>query len=225
MNILFDNRSNPLKADYIKKCIEGFGESYNATVCEIINNSRKGIDEEIFFKNVATLMPNFKMTRAGPFKGVKYSIGKVKDPNGQIAACWEGISNNAVKLRNFLDLHKKDRARVLIEILRPTQNEVASELWEMFKKLVSLCMGKNTLGLVAASKVLFAVLPEVALPIDNAQWRRIFKTIDYGDIIRLMAEEITEWERRTGKRLDSCDSQPLTTLPAIYNVMAMKSKP
>jgi hypothetical protein len=52
-----------------------------------------------------------------------------------------------------------------------------------------------------------------------------FKTIDYGDIIRLMAKEITEWERMTGKRLDSCDPQPLTTLPAIYNVMAMKTKP
>jgi len=69
------------------------------------------------------------------------------------------------------------------------------------------------------------VLPEVALPVDNTQWRSVFKTIDYGDIIRLMAEEITEWERRTGKRLDSCDPHPLTTLPAIYNVMAMKAKP
>jgi len=225
MNILFDNRSNPLKADYIKKCIAGFGESYNATVWEIINNSRKGINKEIFFKNVATLMPNFKMTRAGPFKGVKYLVGRVKDPNGQIAACWGGIGNNTVKLRNFLDLHKKDRARVLIEILRSAQNEVASELWEMFKKLVPLCMEKSTLGLVASSKFLFAVLPEVALPVDNTQWRRVFKTIDYGDIIRLMAEEITEWERRTGKRLDSCDPHPLTTLPAIYNVMAMKAKP
>jgi hypothetical protein len=225
MNILFDNRSNPLKSDYIKKCIAGFGESYNATVWEIINNSRKGINKEIFFKNVATLMSNFKMTRAGHFKGVKYLVGRVKDPNGQIAACWEGIGNNTVKLRNFLDLHKKDRARVLIEILRSAQNEVASELWEMFKKLVPLCMEKSTLGLVASSKVLFAVLPEVALPVDNTQWRRVFKTIDYGDIIRLMAEEITEWERRTGKRLDSCDPQPLTTLPAIYNVMAMKTKP
>ena len=107
MNILFDNQSNPLKANYIKKCIAGFGESYNATVCEIINNSHKGINEEIFFKNVATLMPNFKMTRVGPFKGVTYLGGRVKDPDGQIAACWEGIGKNAVKLRNFLDLHMK----------------------------------------------------------------------------------------------------------------------
>jgi hypothetical protein len=38
-------------------------------------------------------------------------------------------------------------------------------------------MGKNTLGLVAASKVLFAVLPEVALPIDNTQWRRVLKPL------------------------------------------------
>ena len=51
MKILFDNQNNPLRGDYIKNCIAGFGESYNATVLEIINNSRKGIDEETFFKN------------------------------------------------------------------------------------------------------------------------------------------------------------------------------
>ena len=36
----------------------------------------------------------------------------------------------------------------------------------------------------------------MALPIDNAQRRNVFKTIDYGDIILLMASEIAEWEKR-----------------------------
>ena len=95
----------------------------------------------------------------------------------------------------------------------------------MFKKLVSLCMGKNTLGLVAASKVLFSVFPEVALPIDNAQWRNVFKIIDYADIIILMASEIAEWERMAKTHLESCDPYNNFTLPAVYNVMAMEAKP
>ena len=88
----------------------------------------------------------------GPFKGVTFSDGKIEDPNGQIAACWKGVGNNTVKLKDFLDRqNKKIRARVLVEISRSAQEEVASELWEMFKKLVPLCMGRNTLGLVAGT--------------------------------------------------------------------------
>jgi hypothetical protein len=51
------------------------------------------------------------------------------------------------------------------------------------------CMGEYTYGLVGASKILFAVLPEVAQPIDNSQWLNVFRTIDYGDIIMAMAAE------------------------------------
>jgi len=85
-------------------------------------------------------------------------------------------------------------------------------------------MGKSTLGLVAASKVLFSVFPEVALPIDNAEWRTVFKTIDYGDIILLMASEIAEWEKMVEVHLDSCDPHQVKTLPSVYNVMAMKAR-
>jgi len=107
MKILFRKRCNPLKPNYVKKCVAGFGESYNATVWEIISNSHKGINKKIFFKNVATLLPNFGMTRAGPFKGVKYSGGIVHDPNGQIAASWAGVGNKTIKLRNFLTSIRK----------------------------------------------------------------------------------------------------------------------
>jgi len=214
-----------LKRGVISSAISNFGNSYNETVRDVIVNSRNDLNRKIFFQNVAKLMPNFKMTRQGPFKGVSYSDGKVIDPNEQIAACWEGIGDSAVKLREFLDEKGiESRARILVEMSNSAQKEVATQLWNMFKKLVSLCMGKNTFGLVAASKVLFSVFPEVALPIDNAQWRNVFKTIDYGDIILLMASEISAWEKIVKKSLEFCDPREITTLPSIYNVMAMKAR-
>ena len=225
MEILFNKKINPIKPGVISSAIGNFGNSYSETVREIIANSGNGVDRKIFFQNVAKLMPNFKMTRQGPFKGIYYSDGNVKDPKGQIAACWEGIGDSAVKLREFLDGKRTgSRARVLVEMSHSAQKEVATELWKMFKKLVSLCMGKYTLGLVAASKVLFSVFPEVAQPIDNAEWRNVFKTIDYGDIILLMASEIAEWEQRSEMHLESCDPHPIRTLPSVYNVMAMKAR-
>ncbi len=226
MKILFNRKGNFIKPETIKSSIGNFGNSYNETVQEVINNSRSTINQKIFFENVAKLMPNFRMTRQGPFKGVAYSSEMVKDPKGQIATCWEGIGVSAVKLREFLDQKRAEsRARVLVQISRSTQKDVATQLWKMFKKLVSLCMGKHTLGLVAASKVLFSVFPEVALPIDNAQWRKVFKTIDYGDIIMLMSLEIAEWEKMVKIHLESCSPYGDFTLPAIYNVMAMKARP
>jgi len=66
-------------------------------------------------------------------------------------------------------------------------------------------MSEHTYGLVGASKVLFAVLPEVALPVDNSMWKTVFKTIDYGEIMENMASEINKWESSKGKRLESCD--------------------
>jgi len=36
------------------------------------------------------------------------------------------------------------------------------------------------------------------LPVDTAEWLSVFKTVDLGDVIYLMAEEIKEWERETG---------------------------
>jgi len=87
-------------------------------------------------------------------------------------------------------------------------------------------MGETTYGLVGASKILFAVLPEIVLPIDNSQWLHVFKTVDIGDVIKGMAYEIRYWESKTGKKLNETDrSRQLTTLPSVYNVMAMAARP
>ena len=86
-------------------------------------------------------------------------------------------------------------------------------------------MGKNSFGLVGASKILFSVLHEIVLPVDNAEWLTVFKTVDIADIINLMADEILAWELKTGQQLQQCDYNEITTLPSIYNVMAMKARP
>jgi hypothetical protein len=82
-------------------------------------------------------------------------------------------------------------------------------------------MSSSSFGLVGASKILFSLFPEVALPIDNAEWRTVFKTVDFGDVIHLMADEIAHWEKIKGRQLQNCDKSGLVTLPSVYNVMAM----
>jgi hypothetical protein len=73
--------------------------------------------------------------------------------------------------------------------------------------------------------VLFAVFPEVGLPVDNAQWRNVFQTVDFGDVVLQMAAEIEKWESETCVHLEECDPNEGLTLPGVYNVMAMKAKP
>ncbi|HUT44098.1 MAG TPA: hypothetical protein VMW95_07155 [Desulfobacterales bacterium] len=226
MKILFDQFGNPLSPETIKNDVDRFSVSYTATVHDIIKRSQNGLAQDIFFKNVAQLMANFKMTRSGLFKGVKYLRGTVQDPNGQIAACWSIVGSDTVQLRNYLSQQNvSHRNRTLVEISESARNKVILDLWTMLKKLLSVCMSNGSYGLVAASKVLFAVLPEIAQPIDNTQWKSLYKTVDYGDIIALMAKEIISWEKQTGQVLDSCDPHEKFTLPAIYNVMAMRARP
>ncbi len=94
------------------------------------------------------------------------------------------------------------------------------------KKLLPFTMGKTTYGLVGASKILFSVLPAIVLPIDNSQWLRVFKTVDIGDVIRRMVLDIQCWEYETGEKINELgSSRGLTTLPSVYNVMAMAARP
>jgi len=79
MNILFKTNGNYYRPRFIEKCVQNFGKSYNEIVCNVISNSSDGLNKEIFRRNVAMLMPNFMMGRAGPFKGIKYMGGNVRD--------------------------------------------------------------------------------------------------------------------------------------------------
>lgn len=231
MKILFDAQNTPIPQADISTCVQNFGNGYRQTVQEVIFRTHAGLSQNIFTVNVAQLMHNFKMTRGGPFKEVDYAITatgqpQIQDPRGQIAACWSAIGNDVILLRNFISQQGvQNRTRSLLQVSTAAKTSIISDLWKIFRMVVPVCMSEGTYGLVAASKILFAVLPEVALPIDNVQWKKVFRTIDYENIISLMADEIMAWEKQTGQLLDSCDPSPDATLPAIYNVMAMKARP
>lgn len=226
MKILFDQSGNPIIPGEIRNAIGTFGASYTVTMHSIIRRSQCALTQIIFSENVAQLMVNFKMTRKGLFHGIKYLNGSVQDPNGQISSCWSLIGSDAVDLRNYLSKQNISNInRTLIELSATARDKVITDLWTMFKKLLSVCMSDGSYGLVAASKIMFAVFPEIALPIDNTQWKNLFKTVDYSDVTALMGDEIITWENQTGLHLDSCDSSGNHTLVAIYNIMAMKARP
>jgi len=226
MKILFDQSGNPINPGEIKNAVDDFGKSYAATVNNIIRSSQRSLTQDIFAENVARLMANFKMTRKGLFNGIKYLNGAVQDPNGQILSCWLLIGSDAINLKNYLlQQNVKNTKRTLAELSANAKDKASADLWIMFKKLLSVCMSDGSYGLVAASKILFSIFPEIALPIDNVQWKSIFKTVDYSDVTALVAHEIITWENQTGHQLDSCDTSGSFTVVAVYNVMAMKARP
>ena len=226
--VLLSKNERPYSPDQIKQEISNFGHGYNRTVMEIIHGSRNELTREVFLKNVAVLMSNFLMTRSGPFRGVRYNRREAKVVGeDKIGPCWKAAGKNMTELKEFISSRPESSyQRVLTDMKIGDQRKVADDLWEIFKLLLPPCMGKSTLGLVAASKILFSVFPEVALPVDNTQWRAVFKTVDYSDIIMHMAKEIARWEMKAGCQLNSCvpDCLEAMTLPAIYNVMAMKAR-
>jgi len=139
MKILFSKRGKAKRPEDIRKSIAAFPESYKRTSHQIIENSSNGLSPSVFKKNVAILMPSFGMTRNGPFGGIKYSDGRVKDPKGQIAACWKEIGKEAVQIRDLIEARNRSpRARALVEISRKARKKVISEIWKLFKKLLPL---------------------------------------------------------------------------------------
>jgi len=223
--ILFNDKE-PISPEEISNCIEKFGGSYKKAVTKIIRKTDSlDLNIDVFIKNSASLLNSFKMARSGPFKGIGVYNEKVVGPVAKLQACWDSINEDLLFLRNFLnEQNLKPRSRALILLDTDSKEKVISHIWNAFKKLLPITMGKTSYGLVGASKILFSVLPEIALPVDNAQWVTVFKTVDYGDVINLMADEIKAWEEQIEKELQACDENKYMTLPTVYNVMAMKAK-
>lgn len=225
-NILFEGKE-PISPRKISRYINNFGESYTQTVRKIIRetNSSK-INKKIFIQNSASILNNWGMARSGPYKGLRISSsGDVKGPRNRLEGCWDKIKNDITSLRNLLNTKNLNpRSRTLILLNKSSTEEVVNKIWIAFKKLLPLTMGKSSYGLVGASKILFGVFPEIVLPVDNAQWLTVFKTVDIGDVINTMMQEIKNWEKMTGKQLQNCDFSEHTTLPAVYNVMALAAR-
>jgi len=183
-------------------------------------------DGEVFVRCTARILSSFGMTRAGPFKGVK--IAENGNVNGKqiLFDCWNQIGDGLLEIRKSVSNSGYSRDRYLLELNKPERERLLVEIWLIAKRLLPFTMGKTSYGLVGASKILFAVLPEIVLPVDNNQWLKLFKTVDIGDVINRMAIDIQEWENSTQHRFNEMDhSRMLITLPSVYNVMAMDARP
>ena len=227
--ILFEKNGKPYSLSIIRNKIDGFGNSYNNSVKEIIGLS-KTLDPEgtIFIRCAARILTNFKMTRRGPFEGVKISKEGHVIGGRILKTCWDEIGREIfdIKTQIVTTVEPAQQGRFLLYLSKKDREIIIQRIWASTKKLLPYTMGETTYGLVGASKILFSVLPEIVLPVDNTQWIRFFRTVDLGDVIRKMTCEIELWEESTGKRLDLIDQQQgLTTLPSVYNVMAMNARP
>jgi hypothetical protein len=216
--ILFDAKGFAISHSKISKRIIAFGDSYNDAVKGIIHNSMV-LDNngEVFIKCASRILKNFGMTRSGPFH---------VNCDERLHDCWNVVGANLIEIKNSVAQSGLPRDRYILELSQQEREVLIAEIWLITKKLLPFTMGETSYGLVGASKILFSALPEIVLPIDNAEWLHVFKTVDLGDVLQRMVFDIQKWEGITGKQLNDLDQKKrLTTLPSVYNVMAMLARP
>jgi len=223
-NILFNKDGSAIMPAEISTKIDNFG--YNAAVYQIIHDSKQlDSDGKVFIKCVARILSNFGMTRSGPFKGVKINNKGNVDGKEILLKCWVVVGAQILEMRNSILGSTYSSDRYLLELDKLEYGELLSKIWSITKQLLPFTMGKTSYGLVGASKILFSVLPEIVLPVDNSQWLGMFKTVDITDVIDRMVFEIRSWEEVTGIKFNELDSKKrVTTLPSVYNVMAMAGR-
>lgn len=224
-NVLFDGAGQAIAPHAVRKEVHSFG--YNAAVQRIVSDSIDlGRDGEVFVRCTARILSNFKMTRSGPFRGVEMKADGSVHGRQILEACWQLIGSDLVEIRSAIATSGHSRDRYLLELSESQRIELVARIWSLTKQLLPLTMGQTSYGLVGASKILFAVLPEVVLPIDNRQWLGVFRTVDIGDVIHRMTSEIRAWESETREELNAIGgSGEPSTLPCVYNAMAMAARP
>jgi hypothetical protein len=216
--ILFDAQGQAISPIEISESIAAFGNSYNDVVREIISDSTV-LDEDgaVFIKCASRILSSFKMKRRGVFHG---------NSNEILHNCWNAVGANLRVINDSVRNSGLPRDRYILELSDRERDGLIKEIWRITKKLLPFTMGETSYGLVGASKILFSVLPEIVLPTDNAEWLHLFKTVDLGDVLHRMVDDIQAWEEITGRQLnDLDDTRRLTTLPSVYNVMAMAARP
>lgn len=216
--ILLDAKGHAVSHLEIIAKIKAFEQSYCEATREIIERSwALDLDGKVFIQCASRILSSFGMTRSGPFHG---------DYREKLHGCWNAIGGSLIKINCSVLKSRLPRDRYLLELGEREREGLIAEIWLLTKKLLPFTMGGTSYGLVGASKILFSVLPEIVLPVDNTEWLHVFKTVDLGDVLRRMVWDIQKWEEVTGKRLNDLDtSRGLTTLPAVYNVLAMAARP
>jgi hypothetical protein len=217
--ILFKDKNSPRSQGEIKGEITKFKDDYvNTTRDLILDSAELDEDGKIFVKNGSLILSKFGMTRGGPF-AVKETT------KATLSRCWEETGESLMNIKRVLYGSGYPRERLLVDIERESFESLIDDIWDAMKRMLPFTMGATSYGLVGASKLLFAVFPEIVLPIDNAQWLKVFQTVDIRDVISWMASDIQRWEDFTGEKLNELDkSGRLSTLPSVYNVMAMAAR-
>lgn len=216
--VLFDKKNIPKTPNELSNELKNFGYGYSNAVKKTIQSSKE-LDKggEVFIKCASGILASFGMTRKGIFHS---------HLNETLSKCWDQIGSNLVNINQEILNSNLNRDRYLLEVSETTRRQLIKEIWSMTKAILPLTMTKSSYGLVGASKILFAALPEIVLPVDNVQWKLLFQTVDLGDVIRFMVEDIQKWESITEVKFNNLDfSRNMTTLPAVYNVVAMASRP
>jgi len=223
--ILFDKNGSPIDAAHIELLVSEFPESYERVVKKIIANSTT-LNRDAFRSNVATLIPSFGMTRNPKyvFYGVKIQEGTALDPKQALEICWTQVDGELQGLKKHISQNTSDRSRAILELPPGSRTYVIGKASKLFEKLKWTSVKDSYVGRVGASKILFAVLPEIALPVDTDEWKHVFRTDDYGKVLSTMIDEVNEWEVKSQTPFESLDSPP-TTIPSIYNVIAMAARP
>jgi len=216
--VMLDETGRVLTPDTIRDYIKRFGNSYTDATKDIIDRS-KSLDRngEDFIWCSKRILSNFGMTRAGTFHGDSTEI---------LRGCWHAVGSDLLAIKTTVLESGLSRERYLVELGVLEREALFDQIWRIAKKLLPFSMGGGSYGLVGASKILFSVLPEIVLPVDNTEWIQVFKTVDLGDVLRIMVQDIQAWEVMQGVQLTALDkSGRLTTLPAVYNALAMEARP
>ena len=200
--ILMYENGRAIEPDKISNEIIKFGDSYNNVVKEIIGKSRElDRDGKLFIECASRLLSNFKMTRRGPFH--------VTTLDENLRRCWNEVGADLLEINKSVLNSGLSRDRYLLELNNKAREELIAKIWIITKRLLPITMSKTSYGLVGASKILFSVFPEIALPVDNAEWLQVFQTVDFGDVLRFMVSDIQKWEESTGRRLNELERDSL----------------
>lgn len=224
-HVLFSADGAVYPQEFIRQKVISF--EYNAAIVEVIGDSvRLDTGGEVFARCAARILTNFKMTRAGVFKGLLISEDGIVIGGELLGKCWLSVEKYVLPLRDSINESEYSRGRYILELDESELENVINKVWFITKQLLRFTMSEHSFGLVGASKIMFSVFPEIVLPVDNDMWRRVFKTVDLGDVLKFMVKDIRRWENQTGKSLEEIGrSKGFTTLPSVYNVMAMAARP
>lgn len=223
--VLFHEDGMPIDGRCIERFVKAFPKGYRVVVEEIIANSET-LNPQTFDRNLTKLMPSFKMTRAGIFHGLKREDRKSSTSLSKIAeSCWTQVGEDFKSLKEYIAQYATiERSRIVADLPSDSIKHAVAICSGIFEKLLKIHIGDNYIRPVGATKVLFAAFPEIALPVDNLEWKHLFKTNKYHVVLSTMAEEIRKWEAlMSPTRLDSLSPTP-TTLPSIYNILAMAAR-